>query len=91
MKKVGVVYINNKTQEKKVHAFEVKDEIADEIYLKMSSLQDDDIEPDTPLADLLLATKYIARLNGWYELPSFQILAPENSNYYFEKAKTRQS
>lgn len=91
MKKVGIVYINNNTDEKKVQFYEVKDEIADEIFLEMSNIQDNEIEPDTPLADILLATKYVARLNGWYELPSFQVLAPDDVASYFEKAHLQQS
>lgn len=91
MKKIGIVYINNKTEERKVQFYEVQDEIADEIYLEMAGIQDDEIQPDTPLADILLATKYVARLNEWYDLPSFQILAPDDVAIYFEKIQSNRS
>ena len=91
MKKIGIVATNRKTGERSVQYFEATDEIIEEIYMKMSTYSGEDIEKGSPLADLLLATKYTMKLQGWNELPDFRVIAPPNHVEYAEKARNMQS
>ena len=59
--------------------------------MKMSTYSGEDIEKGSPLADLLLATKYTMKLQGWNELPDFRVIAPPNHEEYAEKARNMQS
>ena len=91
MKKIGIVATNRKTGERAVLYYEATNAIIEEIYLKMSTYNGEDIEKGSPLADLLLATKYTMKLRGWNELPDFRVIAPRNHEEYAEKARKMQS